>query len=551
MASSKTTSTHQQLATYGAVIASPEEEKPNETDPLKPAQAIDISDKAVSRPQFRDVPFTVLFLIQLLCMLYLGIMYGTFGQLKTAEDTGNGGAEDMDIDLAKMEIYARRVLLYFVLPVAAVSFLFGYFATAVVIPSCPIPAVTSCLVLSLASSVFFAVMLCLAHPAWYSYLAAVALVGFTAFYITIVWRLIPFAAVNLEVSLRGVSTNWGIYLLAVLCAAIGSAWFIGWAYVANGVLSSERLSLSEGLCKDAGNNGCQENENNYQGKTWGTLFLLLLSLYWTNTTLLNTLQVTVAGVMGTWCFEKTDASTCCSPAVYSSFYRSVTYSFGSICFGSLLEGLVTALRVIVETARNQSREDNEQCSGEAAILLCILECILKLLEDIIEYFNTWAYVYVGIYGYGYLESGRKVMELFRARGWTAVITNDLVGYVLSFTSITVGLFGGLFAIIIELLYGMEKTSGGDSSSFLFGSIGGPQYWAFGIGFIISIVMVSVMMNVVRGAVNTLIVCFAEAPARMEENHPESTHKMAAAWTSVFPDSGARVLSHQPVYDVAV
>lgn len=47
-----------------------------------------------------------------------------------------------------------------------------------------------------------------------------------------------------------------------------------------------------------------------------------------------------------------------------------------------------------------------------------------------------------------------------------------------------------------------------------------------------------MMSVVRGAVNTLIVCWADSPARMEENHPEATKDMAEAWTSVFP--GARV-----------
>lgn len=43
-----------------------------------------------------------------------------------------------------------------------------------------------------------------------------------------------------------------------------------------------------------------------------------------------------------------------------------------------------------------------------------------------------------------------------------------------------------------------------------------------------------MMSVVRGAVNTLIVCWADSPARLEENHPDATKDMAEAWTAVFP-----------------
>jgi hypothetical protein len=44
-----------------------------------------------------------------------------------------------------------------------------------------------------------------------------------------------------------------------------------------------------------------------------------------------------------------------------------------------------------------------------------------------------------------------------------------------------------------------------------------------------------MMNVVNGAVNTLIVCWADSPAKMEMEHPMFTAEMADAWTSVFPE----------------
>ena len=68
--------------------------------------------------------------------------------------------------------------------------------------------------------------------------------------------------------------------------------------------------------------------------------------------------------------------------------RALTYSFGSICFGAFLVALVRALRVTLETARR---------NDDAQFLVCILECLLRCLEDIIDYLNQWAYVYIGIY----------------------------------------------------------------------------------------------------------------------------------------------------------
>jgi hypothetical protein len=36
-------------------------------------------------------------------------------------------------------------------------------------------------------------------------------------------------------------------------------------------------------------------------------------------------------------------------------------------------------------------------------------------------------VYVGLYGYGYLEAGKNVISLFKNRGWEAIIADDLIG----------------------------------------------------------------------------------------------------------------------------
>jgi hypothetical protein len=78
--------------------------------------------------------------------------------------------------------------------------------------------------------------------------------------------------------------------------------------------------------------------------------------------------------------------------------------------------IIQATRALVNAMRS---EDN-------SILLCIADCILGCLEGLVEYFNMWAYVYVGLYGYPYLKAGKSVMELFHNRGWDAVIADNLV-----------------------------------------------------------------------------------------------------------------------------
>ena len=147
--------------------------------------------------------------------------------------------------------------------------------------------------------------------------------------------------------------------------------------------------------------------------------------------------------------------------------------------------------------------------------------------------------YVGIYGYSYLESGKKVIELFRARGWTSIISDNLVGYTLGYVTFLVAIVTGLMGVALERIGARTHAMDG---SFVFGPIEGAPYWAFAVSFVVGLWVGSVMMNVVQGAVNALIVCWADSPAKLEYQHPVLTMEMADAWDSVFPEAGVRPLS---------
>jgi hypothetical protein len=95
-----------------------------------------------------------------------------------------------------------------------------------------------------------------------------------------------------------------------------------------------------------------------------------------------------------------------------------------------------------------------------ALLYCVLQCILSILEDIIRYFNQWSYVFVGIYGTSYLESGKMVIELFGERGCQMIMTDGLNMYVLNaivwITGLICGVIGGIIASVSE---GMNAWAG--------------------------------------------------------------------------------------------
>lgn len=102
----------------------------------------------------------------------------------------------------------------------------------------------------------------------------------------------------------------------------------------------------------------------------GIIFLLLVCFYWGHQVISNVVHVTVAGTVGTWWFNPVLANSCCSSGVTSSFKRATTFSFGSICLGSLIVAIVNAVRSMVRMMRN----------SDDGIVICIADCILGCIE---------------------------------------------------------------------------------------------------------------------------------------------------------------------------
>ena len=123
------------------------------------------------------------------------------------------------------------------------------------------------------------------------------------------------------------------------------------------------------------------------------------------------------------------------------------------------------------------------------------------------------------------EAGKNVFTLFQNRGWDAIIADDLISNVLLLVSLVVGGVIGAIAVVIESLSDLFDDAGGDAGAV-----------AFFLGFLIGLVVCSVALSTIGSGVNAVIVLFADSPAEFQQNHPQLSEKMRAAWSLVYPGS---------------
>lgn len=115
------------------------------------------------------------------------------------------------------------------------------------------------------------------------------------------------------------------------------------------------------------------------------MLYLVFSYYWTSQVIKTIIHVTDSGVFATYYFlEGTPNGTGSTPTL-SSLKRACTTSIGSVCYGSLIIAILSTIRFIL---RSIARSDDDACGFIAACL----ECFLSWIEQLVEYFNHYAYV---------------------------------------------------------------------------------------------------------------------------------------------------------------
>jgi hypothetical protein len=175
-------------------------------------------------------------------------------------------------------------------------------------------------------------------------------------------------------------------------------------------------------------------------------------------------QATVAGIIGQW-WNHEDSLPVCSSALRDSLQHNLTRSFGSICLGALvIDPCVLYHRVsnFLRLAKpklghlTKRKEVSGAMSGKDSSLKSN-SCSID--DNIIHRnVNQWSYTYIGLYGYKFWESGNKAFQLFEARGWTHVVSDDLILTALSMTCMVIGGSTACLGLIVEEVDGFSFTT---------------------------------------------------------------------------------------------
>lgn len=230
---------------------------------------------------------------------------------------------------------------------------------------------------------------------WYS--AGIVYLIFTVFYIIcfISWiPRIPFSVLMLQVVID-VSKNYGhvfiVSLIGGLVATAFGAWF------------SVTLVAVYARYYPGGPNCGVNGASCSTAKVIGLLVFITFAGYWITEVIKNVIHVTISGVYGSWyfCAQKPDGFP--KGATRGAFKRAMTYSFGSISFGSLLVAIIQMLRQACSIA-----QQNEAAQGNimGTIFFCILGCFISLLDWAIQFINEYAFSYIALYGKAYMPAAK-------------------------------------------------------------------------------------------------------------------------------------------------
>jgi hypothetical protein len=339
---------------------------------------------------------------------------------------------------------------------------------------------------------------------------------------------IAFASAILTTAISAVKQNlFGLISTSMFVLILQVSWIFFWAIAAIGTLykmnpEDRHDPSSSPLSNDT-------NEDMYDstsGTQRFTFVLMAFQLFWGMEVCKNVISSTVSGTIACWWFTPSRTRP-----VRGALFRSLTTSFGCICLGSLLVAVLHTVRFMCEMLRNNlhSRSRRDRGGGElwVACILCCIESLLRLAERLVQYFNRYAFCYNAAYGTNFLTSGRRVMDLFTKRGWTAIINDDLIRNVLTLLTFGVGMATALFAWVFSFSWADHLNDAGIDNAVEILTI---------TGFVLGVGVGILMTNVVDSAVVSVFTFFAEDPSVFNTNHPQLYSDLTSKWLLFNPNT---------------
>lgn len=324
---------------------------------------------------------------------------------------------------------------------------------------------------------------------------------------------IPFAVLMLQTCMDVAKRHGHVFLVSAiggLTALALSAWFSVTLVAIYVAYEPGNGSTTNPACV---NGGCSS------AKVIGLLVFVTFAAFWISEWLKNTIYTTIAGVYGSWYFCAGKPGGMPTGITRGAARRALTYSFGSISFGSLIVALINMLRQACSIA-----QQTEQSQGNAigAMMFCCLGCFIGILDWAVTFLNRYAFSHIALYGKAYIPAAKDTWKMMKDRGIDALINDCLTGPVLTMGS----LFVAYLCALLAYLY-LEFTKPAYNQN---NGVFTPVIMAF--SFVIGLQICQIFLTPIGAGIDTIFVAMAWDPEVVIREHPDLWNQLIRVYPHI-------------------
>ncbi|EIW70886.1 hypothetical protein TREMEDRAFT_29308 [Tremella mesenterica DSM 1558] len=309
-------------------------------------------------------------------------------------------------------------------------------------------------------------------------------------------RRIPFAKMLLQTTIDITKHHPSVYVVVLLGLILQTAWSFWYAFSV--VAIYVKWTPGSAACTST---SCSSS------KVAGLIVYQTFAFYWVSQVIANVVLCTLAGgIYGGWYYYGPRAGNLGLPkrATLKAFVRSITFSLGSIAFGSLIVTILEMLRLGLQALQQYEASEGDVIGQ---ILACCAVCCVSIIDGLVQWFNKCK-SFVSSHLYKYIPAAKDTWRLLRDRGIDAMVNDSLVGSVIMWGAYINGFLCALFGYIYLRYTDPSYNSSGQYSAPII------LY-----SFLIGINMGYTIGSAIEAGVSTIFVGLGEDPMILAERSP--------------------------------
>ncbi|ODQ81533.1 hypothetical protein BABINDRAFT_179238 [Babjeviella inositovora NRRL Y-12698] len=467
-------------------------------DEGKPNPNAQVFDEAfeVPKQKFNDIPFAALFLATVVGFIVVSVI-----SIKAYKSTFNfqgtsiyNSGNTFSVNTHTVILFGFAIVIALVLSVA-ILMLARFHAKSFIKFS-----MIFNFIFGLGTAIYY-----LAMRYWSAGIPALVFTIITGISYWTMRKRIPFSATVLEIVIDVMKGRPSTLVVSILGAVVTAAFSCLFTISVVATYAKYDTNSNNPNCTSG---GCSS------GKLVGLIIFLFFAGYYITEVMRNVIHVTISGVYGTWYYLSKSDQGEPKLAAWGAFKRAVTYSFGSICLGSLI---VTIIQMLRQFCQFLSSPQNAMIGGQdgiGAAVMVVMEILVGFVEWAARFFNQYAFSYIALYGESYVQSAKNTWKLIKHNGMSALVNDCLIGSALLFYCLFVGYAAALFSYLFLRLTQPE-----------YNSTGGFYAPIVAFTFVIAMQITHVATTVVKSGTSTFFTALSRDPEVLQACYPQSYNEI--------------------------